>query len=166
MRAAWPWPRTSCCPGNSARSPRCTGDLRVLAWPATVSADGAGAAEDAAEEAADATADGGGPAASPARASRGRVPDVEITGLDELVDHFITAGKRGVAINRYKGLGEMNPDQLWATTMDPASRTLLQVKAEDHTEADQMFTTLMGDQVEPRRKFIEDNALDVKNLDI
>ena len=86
--------------------------------------------------------------------------------LDELVDYFIAAGKKGVAINRYKGLGEMNPDQLWATTMDPSVRTLLQVRAEDHTEADLMFTTLMGDQVEPRRKFIEDNALDVKNLDV
>ena len=86
--------------------------------------------------------------------------------MQELVDHFIAAGKRGIAINRYKGLGEMNPDQLWTTTMNPENRTLLQVRAEDDAEADHMFTTLMGDQVEPRRKFIQDNALDVKNLDI
>jgi len=92
--------------------------------------------------------------------------DVRLKSLDDLVDYFIAAGKKGVAINRYKGLGEMNPEQLWETTMDPQARTLLQVRAEDHTEADQMFTTLMGDQVEPRRKFIEDNALDVKNLDV
>jgi DNA gyrase subunit B len=92
--------------------------------------------------------------------------DVRIESVDELVEFFIAAGKKGIAINRYKGLGEMNPDTLWETTMDPAKRTLLQVRAEDHTEADLMFTTLMGDQVEPRRKFIEDNALDVKNLDI
>ena len=85
-----------------------------------------------------------------------------LKSLDELVDYFLAAGKKGVAINRYKGLGEMNPEQLWETTMDPTVRTLLQVRAEDHTEADLMFTTLMGDQVEPRRKFIEDNALDVQ----
>jgi DNA gyrase subunit B len=99
-------------------------------------------------------------------AARGREADVTLNSLDDLVEFFIAAGRRGVAINRYKGLGEMNPEQLWQTTMRPEARTLLQVRAEDHTEADLMFTTLMGDQVEPRRKFIEDNALDVKNLDI
>ena len=92
--------------------------------------------------------------------------EVRIDSIDELVDHFVSTGKRGVAINRYKGLGEMNPDQLWATTMKPEARTLLQVRAEDDAEADLMFRTLMGDQVEPRRRFIEDNALDVKNLDV
>jgi DNA gyrase subunit B len=92
--------------------------------------------------------------------------DVRLKSIDALVNYFIDAGKKGVAINRYKGLGEMNPEQLWETTMNPEVRTLLQVRAEDHTEADLMFTTLMGDQVEPRRKFIEDNALDVKNLDV
>jgi DNA gyrase subunit B len=100
-------------------------------------------------------------------AGRGKKePDVTLADLDEFVEFFIGAGKKGVAVNRYKGLGEMNPDTLWMTTMDPENRTLLQVRAEDHAEADQMFTTLMGDQVEPRRKFIEDNALDVRNLDV
>ncbi len=119
---------------------------------------GAPAAADAEEKDA---ADG-----AEAPAPRAKDADVTLRTLDELVEFFITAGKRGVAINRYKGLGEMNPEQLWATTMKPEVRTLLQVRAEDHTEADLMFTTLMGDQVEPRRKFIEENALDVKNLDI
>src|SRR5690606_9169673 len=91
---------------------------------------------------------------------------VSAATLDELVDYFVAAGRRGVVVNRYKGLGEMNPETLWETTMDPARRTLLEVRAEDHTEADLMFTTLMGDHVEPRRKFIEEHALDVKNLDI
>jgi DNA gyrase subunit B len=107
-----------------------------------------------------------GAEAKPAAKSKLPTPDVTLHSLDELVEYFISAGKKGIAINRYKGLGEMNPDQLWSTTMDPTVRTLLQVRAEDHTEADLMFTTLMGDQVEPRRKFIEDNALDVKNLDV
>jgi DNA gyrase subunit B len=91
---------------------------------------------------------------------------VTLDSIDAFVDFFIEAGRKGVAVNRYKGLGEMNPDTLWTTTMDPDNRTLLQVRAEDHAEADQMFTTLMGDQVEPRRKFIEDHALDVRNLDV
>jgi DNA gyrase subunit B len=91
---------------------------------------------------------------------------VTLNDVDSFVEYFIAAGRKGVAVNRYKGLGEMNAETLWTTTMDPEHRTLLQVRAEDHTEADQMFTTLMGDQVEPRRKFIEDNALDVRNLDV
>jgi DNA gyrase subunit B len=105
-------------------------------------------------------------ASSMPRVAARKDADVKIESLDELVDYFLAAGKKGFDINRYKGLGEMNPDTLWETTMDPEKRTLLQVRAEDHPQADLMFTTLMGDQVEPRRKFIEDNALDVKNLDI
>jgi DNA gyrase subunit B len=133
-------------------------EIRDIKPPMTVITTG-GAAEPEPEAGTN-----GAAAATAARAKA--EPPMAIASLDALIEYFINAGKKGVAINRYKGLGEMNPEQLWTTTMNPEGRTLLQVRAEDHTEADQMFTTLMGDQVEPRRKFIEDNALDVRNLDI
>ncbi len=163
-------------------------DIQNVRFPVVVGALAAGA-DDAADSAADATADEAGadtladgteaetsaldtlgvartPDTSAASGRAKKDADVTLAGVDAFVDYFIAAGKKGVAVNRYKGLGEMNPDTLWTTTMNPENRTLLQVRAEDHAEADQMFTTLMGDQVEPRRKFIEDNALDVRNLDV
>jgi DNA gyrase subunit B len=90
----------------------------------------------------------------------------EIATREALLDRVLTAAKKDLTIQRYKGLGEMNPEQLWETTMNPDTRTLLQVRIDDAVETDEIFTVLMGDQVEPRRKFIEDNALDVRNLDI
>jgi DNA gyrase subunit B len=83
-----------------------------------------------------------------------------------LLEHIMTAAKKDISIQRYKGLGEMNPEQLWETTLRPDTRTILNVQVNDAVETDEMFTVLMGDAVEPRRRFIEDNALDVKNLDI
>jgi DNA gyrase subunit B len=91
---------------------------------------------------------------------------VTLKSFTELAEYVLEAGKKGQYIQRYKGLGEMNPGQLWETTMNPETRVLLQVRIEDAVEANDIFSTLMGDEVEPRRKFIEENALSVKNLDI
>lgn len=90
----------------------------------------------------------------------------EVPSTAEVVKTILDVGKQGLSIQRYKGLGEMNPAQLWETTMDPEQRTLLRVQLEDMTGVDEIFTVLMGDEVEPRRKFIETHALEVRNLDV
>ncbi len=91
--------------------------------------------------------------------------DISVNWRD-LLSHVKNEGKRDVNVQRYKGLGEMNAEQLADTTMNPEKRTLLRVRLEDLVETDRIFTTLMGEDVESRRRFIEDNALDVKNLDV
>jgi DNA gyrase subunit B len=100
------------------------------------------------------------------RAARILREPVEKQTARELFVYIVEQGKKDYQVQRYKGLGEMTSTQLWETTMDPDHRTLLRVKLEDIVETNEIFTTLMGEDVEKRRKFIEDNALDVKNLDI
>ena len=90
----------------------------------------------------------------------------EVNTLSEVLRYIIEQGRKSQDIQRYKGLGEMNPDQLWETTMEPENRRMLKVKVEDGVEAENIFTVLMGDQVEPRRDFIYENALFVTNLDV
>jgi len=123
--------------------------------------------EDGIESAsAEADAKSGKQTAKAAPKSRAYVEPVEKATARELFDYVKKEGSRGYDVQRYKGLGEMTAPQLWETTMDPERRTLLSVKLEDIAECETIFTTLMGEDVEARRKFIEDNALDVKNLDI
>jgi DNA gyrase subunit B len=102
----------------------------------------------------------------PAYKVREKGDEQNFSDTGKLVQYVLDLGKKGLAIQRYKGLGEMNPEQLWQTTMDPEKRTFLQVTIEDSVKADEIFTILMGDAVEPRRAFIQRHALEVRNLDI
>ncbi len=109
--------------------------------------------------------EGAAPAAA-AKKKRAKIEPTTVESLDEAMETLYSGAKKGLSIQRYKGLGEMNAEQLWETTMDPQRRRLLQVKIDDEFEADSIFTILMGDHVEPRREFIEQNALNVRNLDV
>jgi DNA gyrase subunit B len=102
---------------------------------------------------------------APAKLRR-KTETIDVYGPRSLLDAIYEAGRKGISLQRYKGLGEMNPEQLWETTLDRDARTLLQVKIGDGTEAEEIFSKLMGEVVEPRREFIQENALLVANLDV
>ena len=106
------------------------------------------------------------PAGKTAVAVKENGSSVAVNSREELLNYILALGKKDLTMQRYKGLGEMNPEQLWETTMNPETRTMLKVSIDDAVQTDAIFTILMGDAVEPRRRFIEDNALNVRNLDI
>jgi DNA gyrase subunit B len=141
--------------------------IEFAAKPGTAEAGTDPAAEDAVPaEASTESAEVQAEAKQARRIARASREPVEKQTARELFTYIVEQGKKDYSVQRYKGLGEMTATQLWETTMDPEHRTLLQVKLEDIAETEAIFTTLMGEDVEARRKFIEDNALDVKNLDI
>jgi DNA gyrase subunit B len=139
--------------------------VETMAKGAAGSSNGTGDSDEAAAESENGDAAEKKPAKAAAK-KPARIEEVEKGSARELFEHVLAEGKKDFTVQRYKGLGEMTAPQLWETTMDPERRTLLSVKLEDIAECETIFTTLMGEDVEARRKFIEENALDVKNLDI
>jgi DNA gyrase subunit B len=137
----------------------------VVEYAAKAAAAGVGTA-DAEETEGETTGEAEAGKPAPKRTGKASLDPVEKQTPKELFDYVVEQGRRDYQVQRYKGLGEMTAQQLWETTMDPERRTLLAVRLEDIAETETIFTTLMGEDVEARRKFIEDNALDVKNLDI
>ena len=139
----------------------------VYAVPAKLVRSGGAAAAEPEPEAVVADEPEADAEAAPAAPARAAAKEgAGITRPSELLAQVLAAGRKGLSISRYKGLGEMNADQLWETTLDPSQRSLLQVKVEDADVTDEIFTRLMGDVVEPRRDFIQENALNVANLDV